>query len=112
MIERGVGVEDLKEYQDLITTKDRTEQSGTAATRVDPITGQPISQALDVTEEGLPTAEAATADFVASDYTPDGGNTTIDDTPAYKKAASREAAVGEAAERTAAELGNSSFSRL
>ena len=54
----------------------------------------------------------ATADFVASDYTPDGGNTTIDDTPAYKKAASREAAVGEAAERTAAELGNGSFSRL
>ena len=103
---RGVGVEELKEYQDLIATKDRTEQSGTAATRVDPVTGQPISQALDVTEEGLPTAEAATAAFVASDYTPDGGNTTIDNTPAYKKAASREAAVGTAAARTAAELGN------
>ena len=49
---RGVGVEELKEYQDLITTKDRTEQSGTAATRVDPVTGQPISQALDVTKDG------------------------------------------------------------
>ena len=52
-----------------------------------------------------PEETAARAETYGADYTPQGGNTEIDATPAYKKAAERVAQVGEAASRKAAELG-------
>ncbi len=53
-----------------------------------------------------PEETAARAEYYGADYTPQGGKTEIDDTPAYKKAATRKAATGEAAQRIATELGN------
>jgi len=52
-----------------------------------------------------PEETAARAETYGADYTPQGGNTEIDATPAYKKAAERVAQVGEAASRKASELG-------
>ena len=58
------------------------------------------------TELGLaPQEEAATAKFYGADYTPEAGGTEIDEIPAFKKAAEREAQVQEAAQGIAAELG-------
>ena len=52
-----------------------------------------------------PEEEAATAEFYGADYTPEAGGTEIDEIPAFKKAAEREAQVQEAAQGIAAELG-------
>ena len=91
---RGVELEDLQEYQDLIQTKEREAQQGTAATKTyEPRLGE------------APEETAFRAEYYGRDFTPQGGKTEIDDTPAYQKAATREAAVGEAAQRKASELG-------
>jgi hypothetical protein len=98
---RGVALEDLQEYQDLVTTKQRQVQQGTAAQKgYTPRLGE------------TPEATAARAETYGADYTPQGGKTEIDAIPAYAKAATREAQVGVAAERIASELGNGTFSRL
>ena len=90
--ERGVDVEDLPEYT---LAKQRLAQEGTAA------------QGTAAQIEGeAPTATAATADYYDADFTPQGGNTEIDGTPAFEKAATRTAQTGEAAERIAQELGD------
>ena len=90
--ERGVEVEDLPEYT---LAKQRLAQEGTAA------------QGTAAQIEGqAPEATAATAATVDADFTPQGGNTEIDGTPAFEKAATRTAQVGEAAERVASELGD------
>jgi hypothetical protein len=91
---RGVALEDLQEYQDLVTTKQRQVQQGTAAQKgYTPRLGE------------TPRETAARAETYGADYTPQGGNTEIDATPAYAKAATRVAQVGVAAERIASELG-------
>ena len=91
---RGVALEDLQEYQDLVQTKQRQVQQGTAAQKVyTPRLGE------------TPRETAARAETYGADYTPQGGNTEIDATPAYAKAATREAQVGTAAQRIASELG-------
>jgi hypothetical protein len=91
---RGVALEDLQEYQDLVTTKQREAQQGTAAQKgYTPRLGE------------TPRETAARAETYGADYTPQGGNTEIDAIPAYAKAATREAQVGVAAERIASELG-------
>ena len=91
---RGVALEDLQEYQDLVTTKQRQVQQGTAAQ-------EDYTPRLGETPE----ATAARAETYGADYTPQGGETEIDAIPAYAKAAERVAAVGEAAQRKASELG-------
>ena len=48
----------------------------------------------------------AVADYYAADFTEEASQTDIDNTPAYKKAATRKAQVGEAAQRIATELGD------
>ena len=167
--ERGVALEDLPEYKNQI--RKRVAQTGTAATRKDPVTGQPIAQTMGTDREVTPEEHAenfkayqqsedydplkygdgrlmdaqvitkssdglewstpgeaeeyeawlqdqeteisgaaqitdqATATFYAADYQPKGGNTKIDDTPAFQKAATRVAQVQEAAKRTAKQLG-------
>ena len=89
---RGVDLEDLPEYKDKI--KERIVQSGEAAA------GTYVPRLGET-----PEATAARAEYFGADYTPQGGKTEIDAIPAYGKAATREAAVGVAAERIAAELG-------
>jgi hypothetical protein len=90
--ERGVDVEDMEEYK---VARWRVAQTGTAAEgAAAQITGQ------------TPEATAATAQSIDADFTPQGGNTEIDGTPAFEKAATRTAQVGEAAERVASELGD------
>ena len=91
---RGVALEDLQEYQDLVTTKQRQVQDGIAAQKgYTPRLGE------------TPKDTEARAITYGADYTPEGGDTDIDKTPAYAKAATRGAAVGEAAQRKASELG-------
>ena len=48
----------------------------------------------------------AVADYYAADFTEEASQTDIDNTPAYEKAATRKAQVGEAAQRIATELGD------
>jgi hypothetical protein len=91
---RGVALEDLQEYQDLVQTKQREAQQGEAATK------EYKSRLGEAPQE-----TAFRAEYYGRDFTPQGGKTDIDDIPAYKKAATREAAVGEAAQRKASELG-------
>ena len=82
----------IQNFKDAAAT--RTAQTGTAAEGIyTPRLGE------------APEETAARAETYGADYTPQGGNTEIDATPAYTKAASRTAQVGEAAERIAAELG-------
>ena len=52
------------------------------------------------------------AETYGADYTPQGGKTEIDATPAYAKAATREAQVGTAAQRIASELGTAHIFRI
>tara|TARA_B100000519_G_scaffold44031_1_gene34839 strand:- start:11398 stop:15672 length:4275 start_codon:yes stop_codon:yes gene_type:complete len=99
--ERGVALEDLPEYKNQIAT--RTEQTGEAATRIDPVTGLPIAQ--DMGDAAAQITDQATAEYYAADYQPQGGNTDIDDTPAFQKAATRVEQVQEAAKRIAKQLG-------
>ena len=87
---RGIDLKDLPEFEPIAT---RTAQTGVAAQR----------QAQELGE--APEETAAQAEYYAADFTPQGGNTTIDETPAFQKAATREAQVGEAASRIAQELG-------
>jgi hypothetical protein len=53
-----------------------------------------------------PEAVVVRAETYGADFTPQGGNTEIDATPAYEKAATRVVQVGEAAQRIATELGD------
>ncbi len=112
---RGVGVEELKEYQDLITVNKRVDidtgkvkaEQATAATRIDPVTGQPISQALDVDKDlpGITEEDQAKASFKESAFSDKATGTTIETLPTYKKAATRTAQTAEAATRIARTLG-------
>ena len=92
--ERGVQVEDLPEFSRI---GERQAQTGTAAT-----SEAGVVQPIDETEE----VKAAVAEYYAADYTPQANNVEIDDVPAFRKAAQRQAQVGEAATRIANELGN------
>ena len=91
--ERGVDLEDMEEYK---LAKTRLAQTGTAAQGT---AAQMIGKPTDF-------ATAATADTVDADFTPQGGNTEIDGTPAFEVASKRTAQVGEAADRVAQELGD------
>ena len=86
---RGVPISELPEFAPIL---DRVVQEGTAASR----------EATQLDE--APQEEAAQAEFYGVDYTPQGGNTEIDEIPAFKKAAERTAQVGEAAKGIAAKL--------
>ena len=89
---RGVPLEDLPEYKLAI---ERSAQSGEAQTRD------------YVNTMGMPPEETeAVATFYGADYTPEGGDTNIDNVPTFTKASEREAQVGEAATKIAADLGD------
>ena len=90
--ERGVDLEDMEEYK---LAKERVSQEGLAASGT--------AQELDGV---APTATAAEGTSVDADFTPQGGNTEIDGTPAFEVASQRTAQVAEAAERVAQELGD------
>ncbi len=89
--DRGVDLEDMEEYK---LAKTRLAQEGTAAQGT-------AAQMQDII---APAAAEGTA--VDSDFTPQGGNTEIDGTPAFEVASQRTAQVAEAAERVAQELGD------
>ena len=93
-VERGVDpAKAIQDFKDAAAT--RTAQTGTAAEGTyKPRLGE------------APEETAARAETYGADYTPQGGNTEIDATPAYKKAATRVVQVGEAAQRIATELGD------
>tara|TARA_R110000822_G_scaffold70428_1_gene170384 strand:+ start:1348 stop:5109 length:3762 start_codon:yes stop_codon:yes gene_type:complete len=93
-VERGVDpAKAIQDFKDSAAT--RTAQTGTAAEGAyKPRLGE------------APEETAARAETYGADYTPQGGNTEIDATPAYKKAATRVVQVGEAAQRIATELGD------
>ena len=89
---RGVPLEDLPEYK---LARERSAQTGEAQTRD------------YVNTMGMPPdAAEATATFYGADYTPEGGDTNIDNVPTFTKASERTAQVGEAATKIAADLGN------
>ena len=93
-VERGVDpAKAIQDFKDAAAT--RTAQTGTAAEGTyKPRLGE------------APEETAARARTYGADYTPQGGNTEIDATPAYEKAATRVVQVGEAAQRIATELGD------
>ena len=93
-VERGVDpAKAIQDFKDSAAT--RTAQTGTAAEGAyKPRLGE------------APEETAARARTYGADYTPQGGNTEIDATPAYEKAATRVVQVGEAAQRIATELGD------
>ena len=71
------------------------------------------AQTADAAQKGYtprlgetPEALIERANYYGADYTPQGGDTEIDNVPAYKKATERLAQVGEAAQRIATELGD------
>jgi hypothetical protein len=89
--ERGVDINDLPEYQ---LAQQRVAQQATAAT---------ASYASRLGE--APEETAARAQVYGADFTPQGGQTEIDNIPAFNKAAKRTAQVAEASTRIANELG-------
>ena len=91
--ERGVPVTDIPEYQAVQRNIADAQQGTAAQTGYTPRLGE------------APETTAARATYYGADYTPQGGDTEIDATPAYAKAAERVAQVGEAKTRKAAELG-------
>ena len=89
--DRGVDLEDMEEYK---LAKERVSQEGTAA------------QGTAAQMQGIIAPAAAEGTAVDADFTPQGGDTEIDETPAFEVASQRTAQVAEAAERVAQELGD------